>query len=347
VGHDDKTEKATPQRRRKARQEGQIPRSAEIGVAATLGAGAVALRTLTPPGFERLREDTARLLSSSPVDTVALADLGGITLGLVVALAGPLMAVGVVTAVVAGVAQTGGSMATKLAAPKLSNLSPKRGLSRLKPGTAGWELVRTAVKLGLLVAAVYEPLRSFTDVPPTARSLDDGITVTLNQAWILLQRTLLVAGLVAAADYVWNLRKVGKQTRMSKDEVKQEYKQQEGDPLIKSQRKRRAAELSRGRMVLDTALADVVVTNPTHLAVALRFEPGEAAPRVVAKGADHLAKRIREEAHRNGVPVREDVPLARALHRSCKVGAYVPGGLYEAVAVVLAQAYRLRGRVAA
>lgn len=134
---------------------------------------------------------------------------------------------------------------------------------------------------------------------------------------------------------------------MSMQEVKQEHKDSEGDPLVKSQRRRRAVELSRNRMLRDVALADVVITNPTHFAVALRYADGEGAPRVVAKGADKLAAKIRGLAHRHGVLVTENKPLARALYRRCKVGHYVPAALYEAVAVVLAVAYRRRGRVAA
>src|SRR5690606_2260219 len=129
----------------------------------------------------------------------------------------------------------------------------------------------------------------------------------------------------------------------------EEAKQTEGDPLVKAQRRRRAQELSRNRMLREVAGADVVVTNPTHLAVALRYRDGEPAPRVVAKGADRLAAKIRKIAYRNGILVTEDKPLARALYRRCKVGAFIPGALYEAVAVVLAVAYRRYGgaRVAA
>jgi flagellar biosynthetic protein FlhB len=259
----------------------------------------------------------------------------------------PLVAVAVVAALVAGVGQVGFAPAFKAAKPKLSHLSPKRGLTRLRPGTAGWELVRSAGKLALLVAAVWGPLRTWTTGPATARSLDAGLRAVLDQTWSLLLRGLALAALVAAADYAWNRRKVARELRMSKDEVRQEAKNSEGDPLIKGQRRRRAHELSRNRMLADVAGADVIVTNPTHLAVALRYGDGEAAPRVVAKGADRLAAKIRAAGYRHGVLVREDRPLARVLYRQCRVGAYVPAALYEAVAVVLALAYRRRGRSAA
>ncbi len=345
--NDDKTEKATPQRRQKARAEGQVARSQEVAVVVSLAGGALALRALTGPGMAALRRETTVLLGTGAPDITALGDVGRRALVAAVALGGPFLAVAVAGAVVAGVAQTGLSVAPKAAAPKLSHLSPARGLQRLKPSEALWELARTAVKLGLLVAVVWPPLRVMLDAPPTARSLDAGVTIVGDQVWTLLVRGLLVAALVAVGDYAYNRRKTSRKLRMSKQEVKQEFRNSEGDPLIKGMRRRRHHELSRNRMLFETARADVIVTNPTHLAVALRFAPGEAAPRVVAKGADHLAARIRATAHRHGVPVRQDVALARALHRSCKVGAYVPAGLYEAVAVVLAYAYRLTGRAAA
>ncbi len=347
MGKDGKTEKATPQKRREARREGQVARSQDVAVALSLGGLALGLRVATPAGLDVLRRETTALLGSGFTDPAALGSLTWPAVRIGLALGGPLIVIGVVTSVVAGVGQTGFSPAPKAAKPRLSHLSPKRGLSRLKPATAGWELVRSAAKLGLLFAAVWGPLRSWTLDAAPPRNLDAGLSLTLDHVWVLLMRGLLIAGVVAAADYVWNARKLARDLRMSKEEVKQEYRNSEGDPLIKAQRKRRASELSRNRMLAEVAFADVVVTNPTHLAVALRFDPAEAAPRVVAKGADHVAAKIRKEAYRHGVLVRTDVPLARALYRQCKVGAYVPGPLFEAVALVLALAYRLRGRTAA
>jgi flagellar biosynthetic protein FlhB len=134
--------------------------------------------------------------------------------------------------------------------------------------------------------------------------------------------------------------------KMSKQELKEEYKSSEGDPMVRSARRQRAREMSRNRMIFDVGIADVVVTNPTRLAIALKYEDDEPAPRVVAKGANKLAAKIRAEARRNGVPVIEDKPLARALFRRIKIGHFIPGNLFEAVAAVLAVAYRRKaGRV--
>lgn len=342
---DGKTEKATPQRRKKARSEGTVARSQEVGVAASLLVAAVSLRVFGGHGIEVLRAETRMLLANPFHDAVQLSELGGVAARMALALGGPLLAAATAAAVVAGVAQVGIRLTPKAAKPKLSHLSPKKGLQRLKPSKAGWELVRTTLKLGLLLFIVWAPLRDWSTHMADGQSLDAGLTATLGQTWTVVGRAVALATVIAAADYAWNRHRTGKEMRMSKDEVRREYKDSEGDPLIRAMRRRRQSELSRNRMLRDIAFADVVVTNPTHLAVALRYAEGEAAPRVVAKGADHLAAKIRAEAYRHGVTVTEDKPLARALYRACKPGQYVPAALYEAVAVVLALAYRRRGIV--
>lgn len=160
---------------------------------------------------------------------------------------------------------------------------------------------------------------------------------------ILLRATALAA-VIAIADLIYQRRRLDKQIRMTKDEVKREFKDSEGDPQLRAARRRRAGELSRNRMMRDAASADVLLVNPTHLAVALRYDPIDGAPKVVAKGADRIADKLRTIAARNGIPITADKPLARALFRRCKVGQHVPAALYEAVAVVLAVAYRRSGR---
>ena len=255
----------------------------------------------------------------------------------------PVATAAVLGALVAGFAQVGFKPTPKAAKPKLSNLSPKKGLKKLKPSTAGWEAARTATKLGLLGLIVWLPLRQWTEQQLAERGLTAGVGSALSGAWSILLRATALAAVVAAADYAWNRYRTAKELRMSKHDVKREHKDTEGDPLVRAQRKRRAQELSRNRMLRDVASASVVVTNPTHLAIALTYADGDPAPRVVAKGADRLAAKIRGIAYRHGVPVTEDRPLARALYRRCRLGQYVPSALYEAVAVVLAVAYRRRG----
>lgn len=341
-----KTEKATPQRRREARREGRIPRSAEVGVAASFLAVAMGLKVGGPAALGVLERETAVLLAMSVDGIAPPAEAGAAAARMFLAAGVPFISVGVLIAVVAGVAQTGGAVSAKALQPKLSHLSPMRGLQRLKPSTGGWELARSVLKIALLVGLTWGPVTEWARTAPLGRGLDAGLATTMDASWTLLLRGLFAAALVAAADYLWNFRKQSRDMRMSKEEVKQESKNSDGDPLVKGQRRRRAFELSRGRMMSDVAGADVVITNPTHLAVALRYSAEEGAPKVVAKGADRVAAKIRGEARRHGVPVTEDKPLARALYRRCSVGSFVPAALFEAVAVVLALAYRRTGKAA-
>lgn len=341
--HDGKTEKATPRRRERARQEGNVARSQEVGVAVSLAAAVLAVRAFGGHGAEVLGAETRLLLSTLSAEAIpgpaVAASAGRMTL----ALSAPVLAAVTAAGLLGGLAQVGFRPAPKAAKPKLSRLSPKKGLDRLRPSKAGWELLRTAVKLGLLVAVVWAPLSTWAGGAAVGRSLDAGLVDTLGHTWTLLLRVTLLAAAVAAADYAWSRRRTSRELRMSKDEVRREHKDSEGDPQVRGARRRRQVELSRNRMLREVVAADVVVTNPTHLAVALRYADGEPAPRVVAKGADRLAARIRALAGRHGVPVTQDKALARALYRRCRLGGYVPAALYEAVAAVLAVAYRRRG----
>jgi flagellar biosynthesis protein FlhB len=344
---DGKTEKASPRRRSEARKKGQIARSQEVAVAGTLLATAATLQVFSLDAFEALRGETALLFANLPTDVSQLGRVTPVVLRIGLRLLVPFLVVGVVTAFVSQVVQVGLSVKPKAAMPSLRKLSIKQGLERLRPSKSLWDLAKTAAKLALLTAVVVGPVRQWADQVTTPWSMDSGLAQTGSLVSTVLLRAAALAGLVAAADYVWNRRSTDRDMRMSKDEVRREHKDNEGDPHIKGKRRQRAMELSRNRMLVEVSSADVIVTNPTHLAIALRYVPGDVAPRVVAKGADHLAARIRKEAYRNGVQVIEDKPLARVLYRTVKVGGFVPAALFEAVAVVLATAYRRYGRVVA
>lgn len=340
---DGRTEKATPQRRKKAREDGQAARSQEVAVAtsfvALLATCAVAGRTVIDAAMSGLR--TAFLGSAAPD---ALSASGGSALRLAVVMAAPFLAITTLAGLVAGVAQVGLRLNMKLAKPKFSHLNPKKGLEKLKPAAAGWELARSTAKLAAVAIVVWPMLASWRDHLGTDRTLAGGIDRLTGVFGTILLRATALAVVIAVADMVYQRRKFAKQIRMSKDDIKREYKDSEGDPLMKAARRRRQSELSRNRMLTDAASADVLLVNPTHLAVALRYDPIDGAPRVIAKGADKIADKLRAIAGRNGIPITADKPLARALFRTCKVGQHVPASLYEAVAVVLAVAYRRSGR---
>lgn len=341
---DGKTEKATPQRRKKAREEGQVSRSQEVGVAASLLVAAFFVQVFGPSAAETMLDETRLLLSSATGDHIPTsllwASFGRVLMATVV----PILVIATAAALVSGFGQVGFKPSWKAAKPKLKKLNPKQGAQKLKPGKASWELVRAVTKIGLLVLLITGPMLAWRDDMGSGQSLDQGVADVLAQAWTLLLRGVMLAVVVAAADYAWQRWQNEKKMKMSKYEVKKEHKDTEGDPMLRQARKRRAQELSRNRMLSDVAAADVVVTNPTHLAVALRYGDEDLAPRVVAKGADALAAKIRQIAHRHGVTVTEDKALARSLYRRCRLDDHVPAALYEAVAVVLALAYRRRRR---
>lgn len=340
---DARTEKPTPRRLREARKEGQgFTRSPEVAVAFSLLGAVLSLRLIGPGVVEGVVMETRRFFaaSASPDPLAFVADR---ILPMVAGALVPFLAVAVVGGLAAGVAQTGIVFVPTAAKPRLKNLSLRRGLERLRPSRVAWDLMRSAVKMALLVALTWSSLEAWIGFLRSRHSLGVALEMTADQAWGLIARTALVAVAVAIADYAINRYRTQKGLKMTRSEVKRDMKDSEGDPMVRMRRRRLAADISRNRMIGEVGTADVVVTNPTHIAVALRYDPNEPAPRVVARGAGVLAERIKSVARRHGVLVTEDKPLARALYRSCKVGQFIPSSLYEAAAVVLAAAFRRRG----
>lgn len=344
----ERTERATPKRLREAREKGQIQTSKDLSSWLGVGAGAATL-VLVGQGAADL---TTRVFGSlatviaDPQPEVAVALLDQALADAIPVMA-PLFVAVVVTAI-AGVALQGGIHRKKM---KLSgkNFDLVAGTKRIFGLQALWEggkaLLKTAV-IGLvlwsvlqglvpvLMASGHSPLRSILD------SAASGVTALLQSA--------VIAGLaLAAVDVLVVQRRNRKHTFMTKKEFRDEHKRTEGDPLVKSQRRARQLAISRNRMIAAVGGADVVLLNPTHVAVALKYDAGRGAPRVVAKGADRIAFRIREKAAEEGVPMVEDIVLARALHAACDIGQEIPAELYTGVARVLAfvQALRRRGSV--
>lgn len=343
MAKDGRTEKATPQRRKKARDEGTVARSQEVAVAASFAA---LVGTVAMLGPTAVRQTTGHFSEAfrTAGDVQAMSAAGPRALQMVLVLAGPFLAMAVLAGLASGVAQVGFKINMKLAKPKLSNLSPKKGLEKLKPAVAGWELARSILKLGAVFVVVWPTIAAWKQHLGTDRTLAGGLPRLTNAYGTIIMRAAALALLIAAADYAYQRWRTSTQIKMSHQDIKQEHKDSEGDPMIRAQRRRRASELSRNRMLRDVATADVLLVNPTHLCVALRYDPAEGAPRVVAKGADLVADKLKSIARRHGVPITADIPLARALYKQCKVGHHVPASLYEAVAVVLATAYRRSGR---
>jgi flagellar biosynthesis protein FlhB len=350
---DNKTEKATPKKRSQARQKGQVPRSTDVNGAAVLTASILALSAFGPGMFHRMEEATVEVLSwvSAPdvVDRQGIGELLTDVGGHVVLAMAPVVIACAVAGVLANVGQVGLKPASKALVPDFKKLNPLTGAKNLFSLNAGVELGKNVLKIaavgGIVALAVFpqlEDMAALVGMPAAAFLPHLGSTV-LGVA----QRAALAYLAIAAVDLLWQRRRFEKQLRMDKEEVKQEHKQQELPSEIRGAQRRRAMELARARMMDAVPTADVVVTNPTHFSVALRYDSDHPAPVVVAKGADHLALRIRRAAAEAGVTVVPDPPLARALYASVEVGRMIPEELFQGVAQLLAYVYKVAGRRAA
>lgn len=334
---EEKTEKPTPKKVKESRKEGQVARTQELGGWAALLLATVAFPAAFRWEIAALDDLMTRALRTldDPTAEEALELLGVGSLHSFVVLVVMSSAIMVVSAAVT-LAQGGFYLATKAVKPKASKLDPIKGLKRIFGPQSAWEGVKMLVKCALVALLVYSSVQAM--MPLLGGMVPMGVVLSLaGERAMSLLRTVAIAGLVMAAlDYLVVRRRTGKQTRMSKNEVKQEHKQQEGDPLLKGAIRSRQIAASRNRMLADITNADVVLVNPTHVAVALRYQPERGAPVVVARGAGVIAARIREVAAEHDVPLVRDVPLARALHASTEVGQEIPAELFAAVAHVLA-----------
>jgi flagellar biosynthetic protein FlhB len=234
----------------------------------------------------------------------------------------------------------------KLLKPDFKRLNPFSGLKRTFGGHALWEATKATVKTAVLGVVLYASLKKMLPGLVAVGSMPlPSLINTITSAVVSLVRTAALAGLLmAGADYAMARRRIGKQLKMSKHDIKEEHKQSEGDPHLKGAIRAKQMAMARQRMMTDLAKADVVLVNPTHVAVALRYDPAKGAPRVVAKGAGAVATKIREVATDKRIPMVQDIPLARALHKSCEVGQEIPPEMYNAVARVLAFVMTLKAR---
>jgi flagellar biosynthetic protein FlhB len=343
----EKTEKPTPQRLKKARKEGQIPRTQELGTWLGMAAASVLLPMIASNGFSEVQKLflQIRVVASQP-EASAIAALLGQALTAFMTSVLPLALGLMVVGVVASAAQGGVTFAAKGMKPTLKKFNPMTGFKRMFGSQGLWEVTKALIKTVALLAVVLitsdraQTLVSAAGALPLSAVID-----TFVDSAILMFRVVAMTGLaIAIADYLVVRQKMMKQLKMSKYEITQEHKQAEGDPHMKAQRKGVALAMSRNRMMSEVADADVLLVNPTHVAVALKYEAAKGAPRVVAKGAGEVAARLREIAAEARVPMVQDIPLARALHASCELGQEVPPQLFTAVARVLAFVMHLGAR---
>ncbi|MGB9860126.1 MAG: flagellar biosynthesis protein FlhB [Moorellaceae bacterium] len=345
---EEKTEEATPHRLQEVRRKGQAARSHDLTTALVLLA--------VIPFLYLRRQDFGNSMTRMLTKFISFprrdldADTVGALLYSSLADAGPLLAVlfGLSAAVglLANFAQVGFILSGENLKPRLENLSPVKGWERLFSRRSLVELGKGLLKVLLSGAVVWHIVRG--KIYDLLLALDTGLVQAIELAgritFQVALSVLVVFLALAVADYIFQRREFLRNLRMTKAELKEELKQTEGDPLVRMRLREKQRRLARHRMMHAVPHATVVITNPTHLAVALRYREEEAAPRVVAKGAGDIARRIVQVARENRVPVVHNPPVAQALYRRVELGQEIPVELYQAVAEILAYIYRLQGR---
>jgi flagellar biosynthesis protein FlhB len=343
----EKTEKPTAQRLKKARREGQIGRSQDVGAWSGMLVASVLLPMALGNAVGKARElisEVPRVIAH-PEPATALGMMKTALAAAATSVA-PLVLTIMLVGVAAAGAQGGIRVATKLFVPKFSRLNPLPGFKKMFGPQALWEAAKALVKTAVLGGVLYMTVKNLVPVLMTSGQLSLGaLLATVKDSVLALIRSASVAGVVmAAVDYGVVKRRTMKSLKMSKEDVKQEHKNSEGDPHVKAQIRSRQMAMARNRQMADVPKADVVMVNPTHVAVALRYDPAKGAPRVLAKGSGAVATKIRELATEHRVPMVQDVPLARALHASCEIGQEIPPQFYAAVAKVLAFVMSLKAK---
>lgn len=344
----ERTEEATPRRREQARQKGQVVRSRELTTAALTIGGATTVWMMGGALIVEIEKLTRTLFQHSAMlndSPERLLGLFGEATWLAFMATLPLLLVLFVISLASSVAIGGLSFSGEALLPKFERMSPAKGLGRMFGKQAAVELIKAAGKFLVLGVVTALILRHYTDEFLTLGR--GGARETLTHALNLLGHTFLLVSLslliIVAIDLPFQIWNFNQQLKMSKQEVREEYKEMEGKPEVKGRIRRLQRELAQRRMMQKVPQADVVITNPEHFAVALKYDPAKpGAPVVLAKGVDFIALQIRQIASAHNVQIFEAPPLARALYHTTDIDHEIPEGLYLAVAQVLAYVFSLR-----
>ncbi len=346
----EKTEAPTPRRLSEARNKGQIARSTDLNSALLLLGGLIGLRIFGPQMIGSLHETMRRNLSMTESSADLALDLATIVpqIGmLILGAAGPVLVVLILLAVASNLLQVGFIFTTEPLTPKLDKLNPINGVQRIFSSRTAMQLVMNLFKLGVVTAVAVVAINDRLEDIMAAMALS-GWPLLIQLAQVLYDIGLLLGIallVIALIDFTWQKFKHNRDLRMSKQEVREEMRSMEGDPQLRQRRRRMQMTAAMQRIQKAVPTADVVVTNPTELAIAIKYNSDAmAAPKVVAKGADHLARKIREIAITHGIPIIERKPLAQALYKTVEVNQEVPERFYQAIAEILAYVYRLSGK---
>ncbi len=343
---DDKTEEPTAKKRADAKKKGQVGRSTDMTAAFVLLMGFFVIKMLWESIYTKIATYTTYVFShlNQPVDTESVIRIFIGIVELLAQTALPIMIGIMFIGLAINFYQVGLNFNTEAIEFKLDKLNPINGFGRIFSKRSLMELAKSLMKIAIIGFFLYDFLADHLMEMPQFIYFD--LTTSLAQiSDIIFKMAFEVIGvimIVGFLDYAYQKWQTTQDLKMSKQEVKDEMKQSEGDPQIKGKIKQKQRQMAMSRMMQEVPKADVIVTNPTHFAVALKYDKGMVAPQIVAKGQDMVAQRIKDIARENRVPIVENKPLARALYAAADVGDIVPAELYQAVAEVLAYVYRLK-----
>ena len=344
---DDKTEDATPKKKSEARKKGQIPRSKEVGLALTLLSSTIVLSTLGGYAGNELKSTMIAFLNNyltMAIDYGSVQKILVIVVWRIAIIFIPIVLPIMIMGVLANFLQTGALITSEPLKPDFKKLNPINGFKRIFSMKSVVQLLKDTAIVSVVGYVGYKFIKdnyyyilSLGDLKPIGViSAIGSLTVSI------FSKITIVMVVIALIDYVYQRYQYNKDLKMTKQEVKEEYKQSEGDPQIKGKIRQKQREMAMRRMMQEVPKATVVVTNPTHISVALKYEEGQSAPTVVAKGADTVALRIKEMAKENDVPIIENKPLARLMYKELELDQEVPVEMYQAVAEILALVYKLK-----
>ena len=344
----EKTESATPKKREKAREEGNVAKSREIPTVLILLSSLIVLTMAGSWMFWNLTDFMHSIflgVGSADISVETVNTLLQVVIKKVVLILLPLLSVLIIAGIAGNLFQVGFMWSGKTLKPKLSKLNPISGVKKLFSLKSLVELSKSILKLIIVGGVAYLAIKSEVDNFPglIQFSVIELITFIGKVAFKITLYTCLVLIILAALDYFYQRWQYEKDLKMTKQEVKDEYKMREGDPKVKARIKSVQREMAQKRMMEAVPEATVIITNPTHLAIAIKFQIDMPAPRLVAKGAGFLAKQIKEIAQIHSIPVIEQKALARIIYKTVEINEYIPEDLYKAVAEILAYVYRLKG----
>lgn len=342
----EKTEEATPKKKSQAREEGQVPKSQEINSALVILIAFFSLKSFGGYLYAETAKFTVKIFSLMGMEITIESVMNLILMSMIVLVktAFVIMCLLLLTGLVVNFFQVGFLFTLKPLEPKLSKINPISGAQRLFSLRSLNELAKSIIKIVVIGYFIIDFLKEKTLQLPKMMMADlqSSMDFLVSSIFSIGFKICEVLIILAVLDYAYQIWQHNKSLRMSKQDIKDENKQTEGDPLIKSKIRQKQRQMAMSRMMKEVPKADVIITNPTHFAVALKYEAGMIAPVVVAKGQDLVAQRIKEIAREANVAMVENRPLARALFAATEVGGIVPPELYKSVAEVLAYVYRLK-----